>query len=215
MKETTLLDTLINELDCALTSLWGSANKANAWPDPDADEQAAETALSPEQMRHSAALMRINMAGELAAQGLYRGQALVARNQETKEFLLQAAQEERQHLAWCRQRIDELADAPSLFNPLWYSGSLAIGILAGVSGDKWSLGFVAETERQVERHLSEHMQQLADHDDRSHHILQKMREDETQHGQAAQDAGGQELPDAVRSAMSFSAQVMKWVAKKL
>ena len=158
---------------------------------------------------HSAGLMRVNHAGEVAAQALYRGQALTARNPETRRHLLAAAAEETAHLRWCEERLQELDAKPSRLQPLWHAGSYAIGALAGLAGDKLSLGFVHETEKQVAEHLGEHLQNLPASDVRSREILQKMREDETRHGAEAQAAGGQALPAPVRGLMRGVARIMK------
>ena len=167
----------------------------------------------PVQRRQTASLMRINHAGEIAAQGLYHGQALVARNPVTRALLDQAAREETDHLAWCEQRLRELDDRPSLLDPLWYAGSFVIGAVAGVAGDRHSLGFVAETERQVERHLDHHLEQIPAADQRSRAILEQMRADEQAHGQAAVDSGGALLPRPVRKLMQTTARIMTGTAR--
>ncbi len=163
--------------------------------------------------RHVAGLMRVNHAGEIAAQGLYHGQALTARNPATRALLEQAAREESDHLAWCEQRLKELNDRPSLLDPLWYAGSFAIGALAGLAGDRHSLGFVAETERQVERHLDGHLDALPADDARSRAIIEQMRADERAHGELAQAAGGATLPRPVQSLMRTTARIMTTTAR--
>lgn len=162
--------------------------------------------------RRAAALMRVNHAGEVAAQALYHGQALGSGSDATRDLLLQAAAEETDHLAWCEQRLRELGSRPSLLNPLWYGGSFAIGALAAVFGDRASLGFVSETERQVEGHLDEHLQRLPTQDAASRAIVEQMRADEIHHGQAARNAGAMELPAPVRSLMRATAKVMTGTA---
>jgi ubiquinone biosynthesis monooxygenase Coq7 len=162
--------------------------------------------------RHVAGLMRVNHAGEIAAQGLYHGQALTARNPATREALRRAAAEEGDHLAWCRDRLDELGSRPSLLNPLWYAGSVAIGALAGLCGDRASLGFMAETERQVEGHLERHLARLPEDDLRSRAIIGQMQSDEAAHGRAAIAAGGAPLPEPVPQLMRMSARVMTGTA---
>jgi len=162
--------------------------------------------------RHVAGLMRVNHAGEIAAQGLYRGQALTARNPATRDALRHAAAEEGDHLAWCRDRLDELGSRPSLLNPLWYAGSVAIGALAGLCGDRASLGFMAETERQVEGHLERHLTRLPEDDLRSRAIIEQMQSDEAGHGRAAIAAGGAPLPEPVPQLMRMSARVMTGTA---
>jgi ubiquinone biosynthesis monooxygenase Coq7 len=171
-----------------------------------AAQQPAE--LTDLDRRLSAALMRVNHAGEIAAQALYHGQAFVAQTPATREFLFEAANEEADHLAWCETRLRELRSNPSLLNPLWYAGSFAIGALAALSGDRTSLGFVVETERQVERHLDDHLSRLPQADSRSRAILEAMRKDEIEHGASAQTAGGAELPAVVRAVMRNTARVM-------
>jgi len=152
--------------------------------------------------------MRVNHAGEIAAQALYHGQALVARSEATRELLLKAAREESDHLAWCETRLRELDSRPSLLNPLWYAGSFALGALAALMGDRTSLGFVVETERQVEGHLDEHLARLPAGDSRSRAILQTMRTDEMAHGASARAGGATELPSAVGALMRRTARVM-------
>jgi ubiquinone biosynthesis monooxygenase Coq7 len=156
--------------------------------------------------------MRVNHAGEIAAQGLYHGQALVARDPAIRALLERAGREETDHLAWCEQRLAELQDRPSHLDPLWYLGSFAIGIVAGLASDKVSLGFVAETERQVERHLDSHLQQLPPEDERSRAILRQMRHDEQAHGELARKAGGAALPGPARKAMQLTSRVMTFTA---
>ena len=165
-------------------------------------------ALTESEKRESAALMRVNHAGEIAAQALYHGQALVARSAATRQLLLKAADEETDHLAWCETRLKELESRPSLLNPLWYAGSFAIGAAAALLGDRTSLGFVVETERQVEGHLDEHLMRLPPDDARSRAILQTMRTDEIAHGLSAKAAGGVELPSPVRFLMRNTARLM-------
>jgi ubiquinone biosynthesis monooxygenase Coq7 len=157
--------------------------------------------------------MRVNHAGEMAAQGLYHGQALVARDGEVRALLDQAAREESDHLAWCEQRLRELRDRPSLLDPFWYAGSFAIGVAAGLASDRVSLGFVAETERQVERHLDSHLERLPEADVRSRAILEAMRADEKAHGELARRAGGMDLPRPVQRAMQLASRVMTGTAR--
>ena len=164
--------------------------------------------MSESDKRRAAALMRVNHAGEVAAQALYHGQALGSASPATRELLMRAAREETDHLAWCEQRLRELDSRPSRLNPLWYSGSFAIGALAALFGDRISLGFVSETERQVEGHLDEHLQRLPTTDAASRAIVGQMRSDEIHHGQAARNAGGMELPAPVRGLMRATAKVM-------
>jgi ubiquinone biosynthesis monooxygenase Coq7 len=185
--------------------------EANGPPTPTqstAQSAATPPSLSEAEKRDSAALMRVNHAGEIAAQALYHGQALVARSAATRALLLKAAHEETDHLAWCETRLKELDSRPSLLNPLWYAGSFAIGAAAALLGDRMSLGFVVETERQVEGHLDEHLARLPQDDTRSRAILQTMRTDEIAHGVSAKAAGGAELPSPVRFLMRNTARLM-------
>ena len=167
-----------------------------------------ETELTHEEKSKSSALMRINHTGEICAQALYQGQALTARNTEVQQNLTQAACEETEHLAWTERRIAELGGRKSLLNPLWYSGSFAIGAVAGMLGDKWNLGFLAETERQVEAHLAKHLQRLPHHDEKSRAIVLQMQIDERSHATTAMSHGGVELPTPVKLAMKLGSKVM-------
>ena len=197
-------DRLLIALDQAARTVLAESHPARAYP----AEGIAETLESPERRKHAAALMRINHAGEIAAQALYQGQAFVAGSAVTRESLMEAAREENDHLAWCAQRVSELDGRLSVLNPLWYAGSFAIGALAGLAGDKTSLGFVAETERQVIEHLDGHMQQLASDDARTRAIIQQMSADEERHGRNALNAGGAALPLFARTLMKLTARVM-------
>lgn len=162
--------------------------------------------------RHAAALMRINHAGEIAAQGLYHGQSLTAANPAVRAHLRTAAREEGDHLAWCRERLNALQDRPSLLDPLWYGGAVAMGVLAGLVNDRVSLGFVVETEKQVEAHLTGHLETLPIGDAADRAVVEQMRADEVAHGAAAQDCGAAELPAPVRTAMRAAGKIMTTVA---
>jgi 3-demethoxyubiquinol 3-hydroxylase len=203
MPANALLETLITAADRALRTISGSVQASR--PSPAAE---AATQLSDADRRTAAALMRVNHAGEVAAQALYHGQSLVAHGTATRELLLQAAREESDHLAWCEERLRELGSHPSRLNPLWYAGSFAIGTLAATFGDRASLGFVEETERQVEGHLGEHLGRLPAGDERSRAILAAMRADEARHGSSARGAGAVRLPGPVRALMRRTARVM-------
>jgi ubiquinone biosynthesis monooxygenase Coq7 len=159
--------------------------------------------------------MRVNHVGEVCAQALYQGQALTARNPEARAALEEAAREETDHLAWCEDRLNELGGRKSLLNPLWYAGSFALGATAGVLGDKWNLGFLAETERQVEAHLDEHLRQLPEQDAKSRAIVEQMKEDEIRHAQTAVHYGAAELPPPVKLAMRSMSMVMKRIAHRI
>ena len=205
------LDRLLVDAQNALGTLAGKpvARRPNpAGNTPDVELDATER-------RHAAGLMRINHVGEVCAQGLYFGQAAVARDPQTREHLLEAAQEETDHLAWCGDRLHELDSRPSLFNPLWYAGSYTLGALAGLRGDGWSLGFVVETEHQVEAHLEEHLQTLPQADLRSREILKVMKADEARHAEHAEQAGARLLPQPIPSLMAAASQLMKAVAYRL
>ena len=174
--------------------------------------QTEDPELQDRDRRHAAGLMRVNHAGEVAAQALYHGQALTARNPQVREHLLKAAAEEQDHLRWCEERLEELGEGPSKLKPLWYAGSFAIGAVAGLAGDKWSLGFVAETEKQVSEHLDDHLQKLPQQDQKSREIISSMQADETRHGNEATEAGGRQLPMPIRDLMKRAAKVMKFGA---
>lgn len=203
-----LLDPLITAADRALRSIFAEAKASRPTPGKPGDEAS----MSEAERRRAAGLMRVNHAGEVAAQALYHGQAAVARSPETREMLLKAAREEADHLAWCETRLEELHSRPSLLKPFWYAGSFAIGALAAAFGDRVSLGFVSETERQVEGHLNGHLERLPRQDARSRAILIAMREDEIAHGAKARAAGAAELPGPVRALMRATAKVMTTTA---
>ena len=202
------LDAVLGLLGRALRAL--AATPTPARPSP--GDRAPRPTLDEPARRHAAGLMRVNHSGEVAAQALYHGQAAFARTPELREMLLRAAREEGDHLAWCEQRLRELDSRPSLLGPLWYAGSFAIGAAAALAGDRTSLGFVAETERQVERHLDDHLAQLPEADARSRAILETMRSDEIAHGRHALDAGGAELPVSTRAAMHATSRVMTFTS---
>ncbi|MEO8801722.1 MAG: 2-polyprenyl-3-methyl-6-methoxy-1,4-benzoquinone monooxygenase [Rudaea sp.] len=175
----------------------------------------AEADLDESQRRHAAGLMRVNHTGEVCAQALYSGQAAVARDAATRKQLLEAAAEETDHLAWCDERLEALHSRPSLFNPVWYAGSFALGALAALASDRVSLGFVVETERQVEAHLGEHLQKLPETDARSRAVVAQMQADEARHGKNAKAAGGIDLPQPVPALMRAASAVMKAVAYRV
>lgn len=206
------VDRLLIEVERALASSFVS-QPAMRRPNPAADVPEAD--LDTAQRRHAAGLMRINHVGEVCAQALYFGQAAVARDAATRTQLLEAAAEETDHLAWCGQRLEQLGSRASLLNPLWYAGSYAIGLAAGLRGDGWNLGFVVETERQVEAHLDEHLQSLPAADARSRAIVRVMKDDEARHADNAQTAGARALPAPIQSAMRLASAVMKAVAYRV
>jgi ubiquinone biosynthesis monooxygenase Coq7 len=206
------LDRLLIRVDQALRLTAGVAPEP-ARPNPAAELPDLE--LEMETRQHVAGLMRVNHAGEICAQALYAGQAATARDDRVREAMQQAAAEEIDHLAWCESRLEELGSRPSVLNPLWYAGSFAIGAVAGLAGDRWSLGFVRETEIQVEAHLQQHLERLPPEDARSQAILDQMKTDEAKHAQMAEQAGASELPKPVRSAMAFTAGIMKALAYRI
>lgn len=206
-----MIDRLILGLDRTLRTLAGVATASR--PVPGATLPLPE--LSPEERRHAAGLMRVNHTGEICAQALYAAQALVARDPEIRDRFATAAREEEDHLAWTQSRLDELSDRPSLLNPLWYAGSFAIGVAAGVAGDRVNLGFVVETERQVEAHLDDHLGRLPLADARSRAILETMQREEVEHGQHALNRGAIALASPVRTLMGACADVMRFVAYRI
>ncbi|WP_150587994.1 2-polyprenyl-3-methyl-6-methoxy-1,4-benzoquinone monooxygenase [Pandoraea eparura] len=212
-------DSLISELDRGLRAIAGVTQASRPTPVVDTSDTSlldaapiGDDALTPRERRHVAGLMRVNHVGEVCAQALYQAQKLATARPELRSALEQAGKEEEDHLAWTAHRLAELGSRPSLLNPLWYAGAFAIGFVAGKCGDKVSLGFVSETERQVEHHLDSHLNDLPPHDLRSRAIVDQMRRDEIAHGQAARDAGGIELPAPVQRVMRAAAKVMTTTA---
>jgi 3-demethoxyubiquinol 3-hydroxylase len=204
-------DNLIINLDKALRTVFASAASRRAYPDAGLDE--AE--MSEADKRHAAGLMRVNHCGEVCAQALYAGQALTARNPEAAQALIEASDEETEHLAWCEKRLTELGSHKSFLNPLWYAGSFGLGVLAGSLGDKWNLGFLAETERQVEGHLDSHLSLLPENDAKSRAIVEQMKADEIRHAETAIEHGGAPLPMPVKLAMKLTSKVMTGLAYRL
>lgn len=203
-----MIDQLIIGFDRALRTVFANAHTVRPVP----GESRPEAEMSEEERRHAAALMRVNHCGEICAQALYQGQALMSDNEDIKKALAGAAQEETEHLAWTERRIAELGGRKSLLNPLWYGGSLAIGMLAARFGDRANLGFLAETERQVEAHLKGHLTRLPEQDLRSRDIVEQMKDDEVAHAETALQLGGVELPAPVKAAMKASSRLMTGVA---
>lgn len=212
MRRLSAIDHFFIQADQALRVSLGAApaaeqrSPAEAHPLPKLDE---------EERRNSAGLMRINHTGEVCAQALYAGQAATARTPHVQSRMAAAAREEEDHLAWCAQRLAELDSRPSLFNPLWYAGSFAIGAFAGIAGDRWSLGFVEATERQVEAHLDSHLEMLPGTDVRSRAIVARMKEDEARHADMAVASGARSLPAPVQALMGLAAGFMKMVAYRV
>ena len=202
-------DRLVMALDQALKTLAGPVQTTGR-KNP-ADDQP-ETELTGDQKKLIAGLMRVNHSGEVCAQALYQGQALTAKLPGVREKMERAAIEENDHLEWCATRLEELESRPSLLNPLWYAGSFAIGAVAGIAGDKWSLGFVAETEKQVVRHLDAHLEQIPQQDLRDRAILEQMRQDEGQHATQAMNSGGAMLPEPIQKLMGLTSKIMTKIA---
>ncbi len=205
----TPFDHLVMNFDQALRTL---AGRPLVTERPDPAEGVEEGELGEAEKTQSMRLMRVNHSGEVAAQALYQGQALTAKLPEVRERMERAAAEENDHLDWCEKRVKALDGHLSYFNPLWYTGSFAIGAAAGLAGDKWSLGFVAETERQVVRHLDDHLEKLSPDDHKSRAVLEQMKVDETRHGELAKRAGGAELPGPVKTLMQLTSRIMTGTA---
>src|SRR4249920_532551 len=202
------VDNLIGEFDRALRAVAGVAEAARRTP----ADGVTEADLSASEREHAAALMRVNHVGEVCAQALYQGQALTARDAHARQALERAAREEEDHLAWSAERVHELGGRTSLLNPLWYAGAFAIGTVAGALGDRWNLGFLAETERQVEEHLSGHLERLPPEDARTRTLVEAMRADEARHRDTALRLGAAELPRPVKRAMRLASGFMTRVA---
>jgi len=210
-RRTTLADRLIGEFDRALNNIFCEQKSSRPYP---ADE-AMETHKLPDADRALAAgLMRVNHAGEMAAQALYQGQSLTARDPALAAKLQQASIEEADHLNWCRNRLQELDAKPSLLDPFWYAGSFAIGMAAGIAGDRWNLGFLAETEKQVVRHLDSHLEQLPTDDQRSRAIVEQMKVDEQGHADLAEALGAARLPDPIKGLMKLTSKAMTTLAER-
>ena len=198
------LDNFINECDIALKTL--SFKKSGTGRSYPANETSSS--LTKEEKSLSAQLMRVNLAGEVAAQALYRGQAMVCKDAEIKNHLVQAGEEETDHLIWCKKRLEELNGKPSILNPVWYTGSFAIGAIFGSFGEKTSLGFVEETEKQVVKHLEKHLDKISKNDTETIEILKTMRADEDEQAQEAIENGSESLSEPTKKVMSFTAKVM-------
>lgn len=213
IRRETAVDALLSELGRSIQILGGAAHASR--PNPAGKRAPNAEKLSAEQKTHAAGLMRVNHVGEVCAQALYRGQALFCENEGTKQLLHEAAQEEVDHLAWCQQRLDELGSRPSLLNPLWYGGSFVLGLAAGKAGVPRNLGFMAETERQVEQHLDNHLVQLPTEDKRSRDIVTQMRTDEITHRTTAEMHGATDLSWPVKLAMRGMSKVMTTLAYRI
>lgn len=201
-----MLDTLIQEVDSALRTIFPPEHRSSKRQSP--AKSHADIALTPSEKQHIAGLMRVNHSGEVCAQALYQGQALTAKLSEVKQQMSEAAAEEVDHLSWCEERLQQLGSQPSLLNPIWYAGSLLIGAIAGIAGDKISLGFVAETERQVTAHLQSHINKIPATDLKTKAILELMQADEEHHAEMAMSAGARELPLPIKSLMGIVSKLM-------
>lgn len=206
-----MLDKAVVEVDKILKHLFHKPLSNRPHP----DESISDCEFSDSERKHVIGLMRINHCGEICAQGLYQGQALTARDTSHKDAFEHAAYEEVEHLAWTEHRIHELGGKTSILNPLFYAGSLAIGVSAGLLGDKWNLGFLEETEKQVESHLTDHLEKLPLHDNKSKAILEQMKEDEIKHAHMAHDYGAADLPLPVKKIMKFTSKIMTDLAYKI
>jgi len=206
------VDNLIGEVDHVLNNIFCKQPSSRDYP---AEKSNGSSDLSTQEKKLAAGLMRVNHAGEVSAQALYRGQSLTARDQALCNKLKQASVEESDHLNWCRQRLDELDENPSRLDPFWYLGSFVLGITAGMAGDRWNLGFLAETEYQVVRHLDSHLQQLPKNDTRSRAIITQMKEDELGHAHLAESLGAANLPSPVKTLMKLTSKVMTTVAERI
>lgn len=215
MRRYTLLDRLLETADNALKVLTVQHTARRQVPDTETDCATDATALDADEKRYSARLMRVNHAGEIAAQGLYHGQLLTVRKASIRKHLKQASYEEAEHLAWCEKRIDELDGRTSLLAPLWYAGAMSIGACAGLFGDRYSLGFVRETENQVVEHLEAHCTRIASKDRRTYAIIKQIQADEAGHAEQARQAGSSDMPAPVCQAMRIMAKVMTSVAHYL
>lgn len=209
------IDNVIIGLDRALRTMFATPHARRSNPADAAGDTPGDDLLTPEDARLSGALMRVNHAGEVCAQALYQGQGVAARSRRVRRAMQQAADEENDHLAWCQARLDELGEHKSRLTPAWFLGSFTIGGLAGALGDRWSLGFLAETERQVVRHLEGHLKRLPPNDRRSRRIVEQMKIDEGRHAGHAMSAGGSELPTAVKKAMHAASRIMTTTAARI
>jgi len=212
MNAYTTVDKFIMSVDQALVTVFGSPKTTGRnYP----AQQDSDELISSEEKLEAARLMRVNHVGEVCAQALYQSQALTARNQTIRDKMRRSSEQENDHMDWCSRRIDELGGHKSLLNPLWYAGSFAIGTAAGIAGDRWSLGFVAETEKQVVAHLQSHLDRLAPQDSRSRAIVEQMKIDEAEHATAAISAGGNDLPEPIRKGMGLLSKIMTRTAYRV
>lgn len=212
LRHHTLADRIICELDRALNNIFCEQKSSRDYP---AEKAADDAPLNEEEKKLASGLMRVNHAGEMAAQALYQGQSLTARDPSLAAKLKQASIEESDHLNWCRRRLHELGARPSMLDPFWYGGSFAIGVIAGIAGDRWNLGFLAETEKQVVRHLDSHLQRLPEQDRRSREIVSQMKVDEQGHADLAEELGAAQLPPPVKQMMKLTSKIMTNLAERI
>jgi len=209
MRKLSFFDRALIELDKALQTRASAQHMSQRpTPTPDSDRLENTPEISDDEKLQAARLMRVNHAGEVSAQALYQGQAFTAKLPRVREQMQHAAEEEIDHLAWCEDRLDQLGAKPSILNPLWYAGSFALGAVAGLVGDKWSLGFVEETEKQVVEHLQEHLDKLPQDDLKTRSIIEQMQIDEAEHGDMAKQAGAAELPLPIKAVMKVTSKIM-------
>jgi len=206
------LDRLLSGINSALTTVAGPPTRPTR-ENPAGDLPEAQ--LTDDEKSHAAGLMRVNHAGEVAAQGLYQGHAAASRNPSIEQQMRHAAEEELDHLGWCEQRLDELGSRPSILGPVWYAGAFVLGAASGALGDRWALGIVEETERQVSEHLTSHLDRLPESDTRSRAIVLQMRDEEEAHSENARAAGASELPDSVKNLMRLTAKIMTSTAYRM
>ncbi len=212
LRHHTLADRIICELDRALNNIFCEQKSSRDYP---AEKAADDAPLNEEEKKLASGLMRVNHAGEMAAQALYQGQSLTACDPSLAAKLKQASIEESDHLNWCRRRLHELGARPSMLDPFWYGGSFAIGVIAGIAGDRWNLGFLAETEKQVVRHLDSHLQRLPEQDRRSREIVSQMKVDEQGHADLAEELGAAQLPPPVKQMMKLTSKIMTNLAERI
>ena len=210
MRQFNLCDRIISQIDVALSCLHVPETRASLRPSPAVNQ--LDSIMSPQEKKEVIGFMRVNHTGEICAQALYQAQSLTAQSNITQENMQQAALDEIDHLAWCEQRLRELNGRPSYLNFIWYSGSFLLGALAGAAGDRWSLGFVAETERQVTAHLQRHVQKIPKDDHKTRSILIQMASDEMLHANHAENSGGKPLPPAIQQTMRWMARCMTWMS---
>ena len=215
-RQYSIADMFIGQIDHVLNNIFCEQPSSRPYPaEPLPADETTNTPLNAQQKQTAIGLMRVNHAGEISAQALYQGQSLTARDPSLRDKLSQASIEESDHLNWCRRRLKELDAEPSKLDPFWYLGSFALGMAAGIAGDRWNLGFLAETEYQVVRHLDSHLTELPENDSRSRAIVSQMKEDELCHAHLAEDLGAADLPPPVKALMKLTSKIMTSVAERI